>query len=114
MLLQGVNLLLPEADRLMRRFDFIPQARLDDLMVSYAVDGGGVGPHFDNYDVFLLQGIGQRRWRIGAQRDQALIEGLPLKILADFRPSQEWLLDPGDLLYLPPQWAHDGSAVASA
>ena len=110
-LLQGANLLLPEADRLMRRFDFIPQARLDDLMVSYAVDGGGVGPHFDNYDVFLLQGIGQRRWRIGAQRDKTLIDGLPLKILADFRPSQEWLLQPGDMLYLPPQWAHDGSAV---
>jgi len=110
-LLQGVNLLLPSADRLMRRIDFIPQARLDDLMVSYAVDGGGVGPHFDNYDVFLLQGMGQRRWRIGAQRDKALVDGLPLKILADFRPSQEWLLDPGDLLYLPPQWAHDGSAV---
>ena len=110
-LLQGVNLLLPEGDRLMRRFDFIPQARLDDLMVSYAVDGGGVGPHFDNYDVFLLQGMGQRRWRIGAQRDKTLIAGLPLKIIQDFRPSQEWLLNPGDMLYLPPQWAHDGSAV---
>jgi len=110
-LLQGVNLLLPAGDRLMRTFDFIPQSRLDDLMVSYAVDGGGVGPHFDNYDVFLLQGMGQRRWRIGAQRDMALIDGLPLKILADFRPTQEWLLNPGDLLYLPPQWAHDGSAV---
>lgn len=110
-LLQGANLLLPAGDQLMRRFDLIPQARLDDLMVSYAVDGGGVGPHFDNYDVFLLQGMGQRRWRIGAQRDKTLIDGLPLKILSDFRPSQEWLLDPGDLLYLPPQWAHDGSAV---
>jgi len=110
-LLQGVNLLLPAGDRLMRRFDFIPQARLDDLMVSYAVDGGGVGPHFDNYDVFLLQGIGQRRWRIGAQRDKALIDGLPLRIIKDFRPTREWLLNPGDLLYLPPQWAHDGSAA---
>ena len=110
-LLQGVNLMLPAGDRLMRKFDFIPQARLDDLMVSYAVDGGGVGPHFDNYDVFLLQGMGQRRWRIGAQRDKTLIEGLPLKIIKDFRPSRNWLLNPGDMLYLPPQWAHDGSAV---
>jgi len=112
-LLQGVNLMLPAGDRLMREFDFIPQARLDDLMVSYAVDGGGVGPHFDNYDVFLLQGMGRRRWRIGAQRDQTLIEGLPLKILKDFRPSRDWVLEPGDLLYLPPQWAHDGTAIGA-
>ena len=110
-LLQGVNLMLPAGDRLLREFDFIPQARLDDLMVSYAVDGGGVGPHFDNYDVFLLQGVGQRRWRIGAQRDLTLSEGLPLKVLKNFRPSRDWLLEPGDLLYLPPQWAHDGTAV---
>ncbi len=110
-LLQGANLMLPAGDRLLREFDFIPQARLDDLMVSYAADGGGVGPHFDNYDVFLLQGMGQRRWRIGAQRDQTLIEGLPLKILKDFRPSRDWVLEPGDLLYLPPQWAHEGAAI---
>ncbi|MBI3524634.1 MAG: cupin domain-containing protein [Betaproteobacteria bacterium] len=112
-LLQGVNLLLPAGDRLLRAFDFIPQARLDDLMVSYAVDGGGVGPHFDHYDVFLLQGMGQRRWRIGAQRDLTLRADLPLKILKDFRPSRDWLLNPGDLLYLPPQWAHDGTAVGA-
>ena len=110
-LVQGLNLLLPEADRLMREFSFIPYARLDDLMVSYANDGGGVGPHFDNYDVFLLQGIGQRRWRIGNQRDQQLIEGLPLRILKNFRPKHDWLLESGDLLYLPPEWAHDGVAI---
>lgn len=110
-LVQGLNLLLPEADRLMREFSFIPYARLDDLMVSYANDGGGVGPHFDNYDVFLLQGTGRRRWRIGNQRDQRLIEGLPLRILKDFRPKHDWILEPGDLLYLPPEWAHDGIAV---
>jgi 50S ribosomal protein L16 3-hydroxylase len=109
-LVQGVNLLSDEGDRLMREFDFIPYARLDDLMVSYATDGGGVGPHFDSYDVFLLQGIGRRRWRIGRQRDQTLIDGLPVRILADFRPTQEWLLEPGDMLYLPPEWAHDGVA----
>lgn len=109
-LVQGVNLVDPFGDALMRRFDFIPYARLDDLMVSYATDGGGVGPHFDSYDVFLLQGIGRRRWRIGKQKDQTLIDGLPVRILRDFRPTQEWLLEPGDLLYLPPEWAHDGVA----
>jgi 50S ribosomal protein L16 3-hydroxylase len=110
-LAQGVNLHVAGGDQLMRQFNFIPYARLDDLMVSYAVDGGGVGPHFDNYDVFLLQGIGQRRWRIGAQRDKTLIDGIPLKILSDFKPSRDWTLNSGDLLYLPPQWAHDGVGV---
>jgi 50S ribosomal protein L16 3-hydroxylase len=110
-LVQGLNLLLPAADELMRRFSFVPYARLDDLMVSYATDGGGVGPHFDSYDVFLLQGIGRRRWRIGNQKDQTLIDGLPIRILKDFRPVYDWVLEPGDLLYLPPEWAHDGIAV---
>ena len=110
-LVQGLNLVLPAADEMMRRFSFIPYARLDDLMVSYATDGGGVGPHFDSYDVFLLQGTGRRRWRIGNQKDQTLIEGLPIRILKDFRPVHDWLLEPGDLLYLPPEWAHDGVAV---
>ncbi len=111
MLVQGVNLFLPEGDRLLREFDFIPYARLDDLMASYASDGGGVGPHEDNYDVFLLQGSGQRRWRIGRQKDKTLVEGLPLKILQNFRPSEEFVLGPGDMLYLPPQYAHDGVAI---
>jgi len=110
-LVQGLNMLLPQADELMRRFSFVPYARLDDLMVSYANDGGGVGPHFDSYDVFLLQGMGKRRWRIGNQTDQTLIEGLPIRILKDFRPVHDWVLEPGDLLYLPPEWAHDGIAV---
>ena len=112
-LVQGVNEHLAAGDALMRRFDFIPYARLDDLMVSYAVDGGGVGPHFDSYDVFLLQGIGQRRWRIGTQRDKRLVDGLPLRILRQFTPRHDWTLNPGDLLYLPPQWAHDGVAVGA-
>lgn len=110
-LVQGINLLVDEGDALLREFDFIPYARLDDLMASYATDGGGVGPHFDNYDVFLLQGAGRRHWRIGAQRDKRIVEGLPLKILRDFRPTQEFTLEPGDMLYLPPQYAHDGVAV---
>lgn len=110
-LVQGVNLWVPEGDALLHSFDFIPQARLDDLMVSYAVDGGGVGPHFDNYDVFLLQGLGRRRWQIGDQADRELVEGAPLRILKDFRPSFDWVLEPGDMLYLPPHWAHNGIAV---
>lgn len=109
-LIQGVNLVVPEGDDLVAAFDFVPHARLDDLMVSYATDGGGVGPHFDSYDVFLLQGMGRRRWRIGRQRDRALIDGLPVRILRDFRPTHEWVLEPGDMLYLPPEWAHDGVA----
>ncbi|MGI4812468.1 MAG: JmjC domain-containing protein [Janthinobacterium lividum] len=110
-LLQGVNLVDAEADALLRRFRFIADARLDDVMVSYAVDGGGVGPHFDSYDVFLLQTSGRRRWRISTQSDLTLEPGQPLKILQDFRPEQEWVLEAGDMLYLPPHIAHDGVAV---
>lgn len=110
-LVQGVNLHLAAADELLHRFDFIPQARLDDLMVSYAVDGGGVGPHFDNYDVFLLQGSGRRRWQLAEHDDRSLVEGAPLRILKHFHPTDEWVLEPGDMLYLPPQWAHNGIAV---
>lgn len=110
-LVQGLNLWLPSADELLHRFHFIPQARLDDLMVSYAVDGGGVGPHFDNYDVFLLQGTGQRRWQIAAQEDRSLLDDVPLKILRHFTPEHDWVLEPGDMLYLPPHWAHNGIAI---
>lgn len=110
LLVQGVDLHVDAAHALLQRFRFIPDARLDDLMISYASDGGGVGPHFDSYDVFLLQAHGRRRWRIGRQRDLRLVEGLPLKILAQFEPEEEHLLEPGDMLYLPPGWAHDGVA----
>ena len=110
MLVQGANLYDERADELLRQFRFVPDARLDDLMISYASDGGGVGPHFDSYDVFLLQAQGKRRWRIGAQQDLSLVEGLPLKILANFAPEEEFVLEPGDMLYLPPHYAHDGVA----
>ncbi|GAA5181453.1 cupin domain-containing protein [Niveibacterium umoris] len=110
-LVSGTNLVSDEADALLRAFNFIPYARLDDLMVSYATDGGGVGPHFDNYDVFLIQGLGRRKWRISAQRDLTVIENAPLRLLKNFKPSREWIVDPGDLLYLPPQYAHDGVAI---
>lgn len=110
-LVQGLNLWVREADELLHRFDFIPQARLDDLMVSYATDSGGIGAHFDSYDVFLLQGFGQRRWRIGDQTEHTLVEGAPLKLIADFHPTDEWVLEPGDMLYLPPRFAHEGTAI---
>jgi len=111
LLVQGVNLHEDRADALLRRFAFISQARLDDLMISYATDGGGVGPHVDSYDVFLLQTLGRRRWRISAQSDVDLVDGAPLRILADFRAEQEWILEPGDMLYLPPRYAHEGTAI---
>ncbi|MBI1174389.1 MAG: cupin domain-containing protein [Sideroxydans sp.] len=109
-LVQGVNHHLPQAAELLKHFNFVPHARLDDLMVSYAPKGGGVGPHFDSYDVFLLQGSGHRRWQISTQADHTLIEGVPLRILKDFKVEQEWLLAPGDMLYLPPHCAHNGVA----
>ncbi len=111
LLVQGLNLHLEAADALLRRFAFLPFARLDDLMVSYAVPGGGVGPHFDSYDVFLLQGFGRRRWRYGRQDDLSLVPRVPLKILRRFSPGHDDVLAPGDMLYLPPQYAHDGIAV---
>lgn len=110
-LVQGVDLHHDGVHQLMQQFRFVPDARLDDLMISYATDGGGVGPHFDSYDVFLLQAHGQRRWRIGRQKDLTLQDGVPLKILQHFEPEQEFVLNPGDMLYLPPKYAHDGIAV---
>lgn len=111
LLVQGVDQFHADASRLLQQFSFIPHARLDDLMVSYAPPGGGVGPHFDSYDVFLLQGAGTRRWRISTQKDMQLIEHAPLRILKNFRPTQEWITQPGDLLYLPPRFAHEGVAI---
>ena len=110
LLVQGVDLHSEAAHALVARFRFVPDARVDDLMVSWASDGGGVGPHFDSYDVFLLQVQGRRRWRIGRQKDLSLQPDAPLKILARFEPQEEYLLEPGDMLYLPPRYAHDGIA----
>jgi 50S ribosomal protein L16 3-hydroxylase len=110
-LVQGLNQWVPAADELLGRFRFVPQARLDDLMVSWATEGGGVGPHFDSYDVFLIQVEGRRRWRIGRMPDARLRKRVPLKLIANFRAEEEHVLEPGDMLYLPPRWAHDGDAV---
>lgn len=111
LLVQSVNHHMQEGNDLLQQFNFIPHARLDDLMVSYAPDGGGVGPHFDSYDVFLLQGCGQRLWRISEQKDLSLVAGAPLRILQNFHSEQEWTLSAGDMLYLPPHVAHWGIAI---
>jgi 50S ribosomal protein L16 3-hydroxylase len=111
LLVQGLNHFVPGADRMMRRFAFAPYTRLDDVMVSYAAPEGGVGPHVDSYDVFLLQGHGRRRWRIAERGDRTLDPRAPLKILRRFRAEREWVLGPGDMLYLPPGVAHEGVAL---
>jgi 50S ribosomal protein L16 3-hydroxylase len=111
LLVSGVNLHLAPADRLLRQFSFLPQARLDDVMASWAASGGGVGPHADSYDVFLVQGAGRRVWRLQRPRAFRLVADAPLKLIADFAPDDELLAEPGDLLYLPPGWGHDGVAL---
>ena len=113
LLVQGVDTHNVDAHALLQKFRFVPDARLDDLMISYATTGGGVGPHFDSYDVFLLQVSGRRRWKIGQQKDLTLQENVPLKILQNFEPEEEFILEAGDMLYLPPRYAHEGIAEAS-
>lgn len=110
LLVQGLDLHVQAAHQMLQAFRFLPDARLDDLMISYASDRGGVGPHLDSYDVFLLQVHGRRRWRIGPVADRRLLPDLPVKILAHFEPAEEFVLEPGDMLYLPPLWGHDGIA----
>jgi 50S ribosomal protein L16 3-hydroxylase len=110
LLIQGVDQWLPEAADLLQDFNFIPNWRIDDLMISYATDGGSVGPHYDQYDVFLLQAEGQREWRIGqmcSEHDEFLKE-TKLRLLAKFEEIERWVLEPGDMLYLPPRLAHYG------
>jgi 50S ribosomal protein L16 3-hydroxylase len=111
LLVQGVNAHHSAASTVMSWFRFIPEARLDDLMISIAGNGGGVGPHVDSYDVFLLQMEGRRHWKISSQKDLSFKEDLPLKILKNFKASDDWVLEPGDMLYLPPNIAHDGLAL---
>ncbi len=110
LLVQGVDLHVEAAHRLLQQFRWMPDARVDDLMVSYASEGGGVGAHVDSYDVFLLQLQGQRRWRVGPVDDPACQPDLPVRLLSRFEPTEDWVLDPGDMLYVPPGWGHDGVA----
>ncbi len=119
----GWTLLVQEVDRyldsvadLLDRFRFIPNWRIDDVMVSYARDGAGVGAHVDRYDVFLIQAAGRRRWRIGdgPVEHEQLVPGIEVRVLAEFAPAQEWILEPGDMLYLPPRIAHEGVAIGES
>jgi len=113
LLVQAVDQHHPDVAALMEAFRFIPSWRIDDVMVSYASDGGGVGPHFDQYDVFLVQGAGKRLWQLGAMCDAAtpLLPHEDLRLLAQFEASEEWVLEAGDILYLPPGLAHNGVAI---
>lgn len=114
LLVQAVDHHVPEVAALLEAFRFIPSWRIDDVMVSCASDGGGVGAHFDHYDVFLIQGEGRRRWQVGARCDDAtaLLPHDDLRLLADFQPTEEWILEPGDILYVPPRFPHNGVAVS--
>jgi 50S ribosomal protein L16 3-hydroxylase len=111
LLVQGVDLHVQAAHDLLHRFAFLSWARLDDVMVSFASEGGGVGAHVDAYDVFLLQLEGRRRWRVGPVDAPRWQRGVPLKLLSNFVPTDEWVLEPGDMLYVPPGWGHDGEGV---
>jgi 50S ribosomal protein L16 3-hydroxylase len=113
LLVQGVDLHDHKAHELLQQFRFVPDARLDDLMISFATPGGGVGPHFDSYDVFLLQASGRRRWKISKQKDLTLQPDVPLRILQNFAAEEEFVLEAGDMLYLPPRYAHEGIAEAA-
>jgi 50S ribosomal protein L16 3-hydroxylase len=112
LLIQEVDRLVPAVRDMLGVVDFLPKWRLDDIMISYAANGGGVGAHIDNYDVFLLQGHGRRRWQINTTpvEEEVLIEDIDVSILADFVPDRDWVLEPGDMLYLPPRVAHFGVA----
>ncbi len=115
LLVQAVDHHVPAVAALLDCFRFVPNWRIDDVMVSYAVDGGGVGAHFDHYDVFLVQGLGSRRWEIGDLCDEnsELLPHSNLRLLADFSASEEWILEAGDILYVPPRIAHRGTAVGN-
>ena len=113
LLVQDVDKFVRDVNGVLRLFRFIPDWRIDDIMISYAVDGGSVGPHTDAYDVFLVQATGRRRWQIQTRGvdDRDLLPDLDLRILGRFAPEQEWTLEPGDVLYLPPGVAHWGVAT---
>ncbi|MEH6344717.1 MAG: cupin domain-containing protein [Bermanella sp.] len=116
LLVQAVDQWVPEMADIMDQFNFIPNWRLDDMMASFAPKGGGVGPHFDHYDVFLIQGLGQRSWQVGPKCDESspFLDDVPVKILKEMKVIHEWTLNPGDMLYLPPTYAHNGVALNDA
>jgi len=113
LLVQDIDKHVPETQAILAPFQFIPNWRRDDLMVSFAPKHGSVGPHTDGYDVFLLQAMGTRQWQVTAEplHDVPLLDDIDLQVLAEFEPAQQWLLEPGDMLYLPPHYGHHGIAI---
>lgn len=113
LLVQATDQWVPEMADLLRHFTFLPSWRLDDIMASFAVKGGSVGPHFDQYDVFLIQAEGQRHWQVGpkASEKSSTLKDTQLSILAEMEVTEEWTVNPGDLLYIPPKYAHNGVAI---
>jgi 50S ribosomal protein L16 3-hydroxylase len=115
LLVQDVDKWDADVAAILPHFGFIPSWRIDDVMISYAEDGGGVGAHVDHYDVFLIQGVGQRRWRIDDRRDAPIEfrDDVELKLLRRFDPTHDWILESGDMLYLPPGVPHEGTAIGN-
>lgn len=113
LLVQGCDRLLPEVADILNDFEFLPRWRIDDIMISYAAEGGNVGPHFDHYDVFLLQAAGQRNWKLSSQdcNEENYIQGVDLRLMKSFNVEQEFILNPGDILYLPPKVGHHGVSL---
>ena len=111
LLVQAADQYYPELADLLDEFSFIPHWRIDDLMISYGPTGGSVGPHYDSYDVFLIQVRGRKRWEISRQFDERLRIDTDMRILEHFEAEQSWELEPGDMLYLPPNVAHHGVAL---
>lgn len=116
LLVQAVDQWHDGVRQMLREFDFIPRWRIDDVMISFACDGGGVGPHFDYYDVFLIQGLGRKRWQLGGAVDSTspLLPDTALRLLRDFHSEEDWIVEPGDILYLPPNLAHYGIAIGDS
>lgn len=114
LLVQGMDKLIPEVTQLLDTFNFIPSWRIDDIMVSYATTGGNVGPHYDHYDVFLLQAQGKRQWTLTAKgcEPSNFIQGVDLRLMQTFEVEETHVCQPGDILYLPPKWGHHGVSLS--
>lgn len=113
LLIQGMDRLVPEVTDILNDFDFLPRWRIDDIMISYATTGGNVGPHFDHYDVFLLQAAGKRRWQLTSQDcvEDNYIQGVDLRLMETFNVEDDFVFEAGDILYIPPKWGHHGIAL---
>jgi 50S ribosomal protein L16 3-hydroxylase len=113
LLIQGMDRLMPEVTDVLNDFDFLPRWRIDDIMISYATKGGNVGPHFDHYDVFLLQAAGKRQWTLSSQdcTEDNYIQGVDLRLMQTFKIEDDFVFEKGDILYIPPKWGHHGVAL---